>query len=229
MIPVDRDDLDVLAGEYVLGTLDAAAAAEVAAALPSNPPLRAAVEFWQGHLHPLTALTAPAVPDPANWDAIRARIAAPAGAAGARGARQSATWWRGVAAAAVVIAVGLAGYIASIPPSPGRVTVTLLRGPHESTARWVAVIAQNRLALRATVAPTLAAGRSYELWAIAPGKAAPEPLGVVARDGALSVPSVPSRLGAGTTLAISIEPAGGSPTGKPTGPVVFTGTVEAEL
>ena len=34
-------------------------------------------------------------------------------------------------------------------------------------------------------------------------------------------------MGAGVTLAISVEPLGGSPTGKPTGPVILSGKLQA--
>ena len=34
-------------------------------------------------------------------------------------------------------------------------------------------------------------------------------------------------MAAGVTLAISVEPLGGSPTGKPTGPVILSGKLQA--
>jgi anti-sigma-K factor RskA len=37
---------------------------------------------------------------------------------------------------------------------------------------------------------------------------------------------LPSDLRNGATLAISIEPTGGSPTQQPTGPIVYVGSVE---
>ena len=46
MIPDNSEDLRVLAGEYVLGLLDAHEADEVAAALAVNAELRRAVVFW---------------------------------------------------------------------------------------------------------------------------------------------------------------------------------------
>jgi anti-sigma-K factor RskA len=50
---------------------------------------------------------------------------------------------------------------------------------------------------------------------------------VIRADGRLELGALPSAIRDGGTLAISIEPKGGSPTGQPTGPVVFVGTLAA--
>jgi len=77
MIPDDRDELHALAGEFVLGVLEANEASEVAAALATNAELRRAVAFWEVQLHPLSELTSPAEPPPGTWQAIEARITKP--------------------------------------------------------------------------------------------------------------------------------------------------------
>nr|WP_277813637.1 anti-sigma factor [Sphingomonas melonis] len=66
------------------------------------------------------------------------------------------------------------------------------------------------------------AGRSAELWAIR-GSAAPRSLGVMAAGRVVVPAGLRAEMAADTVLAISIEPAGGSPTGLPTGPVVAAG------
>ena len=70
------------------------------------------------------------------------------------------------------------------------------------------------------------AGRSAQLWAIV-GTGAPQPLGLfaVAGDRVEADARRPAPISAGTTLAISFEPVGGSPTGLPTGPVVASATL----
>ncbi len=67
---------------------------------------------------------------------------------------------------------------------------------------------------------------AFELWAIAPGAKQPRSLGVIPPDGELRLGVLPPELSEGATLAISIEPLGGSPTQQPTGPVVFVGAVK---
>jgi anti-sigma-K factor RskA len=56
----------------------------------------------------------------------------------------------------------------------------------------------------------------------------PRPLGLIAK-GALSVDLGPlaARALASGVLAVSLEPAGGSPTGSPTGPVLYQGRILA--
>jgi anti-sigma-K factor RskA len=81
--------------------------------------------------------------------------------------------------------------------------------------------------VRAVTAATPPRDRAFELWAIAPGATRPRSLGVIPPDGELKLFPLPSDLRDGATLAISIEPIGGSPTQQPTGPVVFVGSVKA--
>ena len=78
------------------------------------------------------------------------------------------------------------------------------------------------------LAPRPAEGRSYELWALGAGRKAPESLGVInarAEIPAQLLGSLDSARLQDTVFAISDEPAGGSPTGQPTGPVLFTGKI----
>jgi anti-sigma-K factor RskA len=69
---------------------------------------------------------------------------------------------------------------------------------------------------------SLPAGKVAELWLIAP-QHAPKPLGVLASSGPTVMP-LPAGL-AGSVLAVSLEPPGGSPTGLPTGPVIAEATL----
>jgi anti-sigma-K factor RskA len=75
MIPENPDDPHALAGEYVLGVLDAGEASEVAGALDSNIDVRPAVTFWEEQLHPLSELAGPAALPPGTWEPIEALIA----------------------------------------------------------------------------------------------------------------------------------------------------------
>lgn len=70
-------------------------------------------------------------------------------------------------------------------------------------------------------------GRSLELWFIMSG-GVPLSLGVLADDANLDQITIPENLWdrmVGATLAISDEPAGGSPTGSPTGAILATGEI----
>jgi anti-sigma-K factor RskA len=76
----------------------------------------------------------------------------------------------------------------------------------------------NTLSIR-RVADAAPAGKSYELWAVQPGQN-PKSLGVVEQARYTRPLAVPTK---DLVLAVSLEPRGGSPTGAPTGPVVFSG------
>jgi anti-sigma-K factor RskA len=114
------------------------------------------------------------------------------------------------------------------------VTVTTLAPPQPERIATLAT-ADNRLAYEVThlgetlqvsrVAGTAAVeGQVHELWVIAPG-ANPVSLGLL-QDAPLVVTyPVPP---AGFVLAVSVEPAGGSPTGQPTGPVILTAEIGSD-
>jgi anti-sigma-K factor RskA len=69
------DDKDVLAAEYVLGTLDADGRANVAMLMAMDPEFVGSVRTWERRLGELHALVAPVEPPTQTWDWIKARIA----------------------------------------------------------------------------------------------------------------------------------------------------------
>lgn len=69
-----RDDVDNLAAEYVLGTLDSEKRLQVERAMGSDPALKTLVEDWQGRLAPLASDLAPVPPSDGLWDRIEARL-----------------------------------------------------------------------------------------------------------------------------------------------------------
>ncbi len=226
MIPDNPEELHVLAGEYVLGVLEPDAAREVEAALAGNAALRRAAIFWEERLHGLSRLAPPAAPPPEIWDKIAARIG------GAKPAARPPLWnslalWRSTTAIAAAAAAALALYIGLAPPAAGPRFVAVLRAPQQNQAAWVATAGGNGLLVRAVAGEAAPRDRAFELWAIAPGAKQPQSLGVIPADGRLELGALPTAIREGGTLAISIEPKGGSPTGQPTGPVVFVGALVA--
>jgi anti-sigma-K factor RskA len=226
MIPEDTEELHILAGEYVLGALDADEADEVTAALATNPELRSAVAFWEERLHPLSSLASPAEPPLTTWPAIEARIRATPSKPVGQSLWNSLALWRWSAAAFAAAAAGLALWIA-VTPAPGPSLFAVLHPPQHDQASWVATADRSGLVVRAVTAAAPPDDRSFELWAIAPGATQPRSLGVIPSDGKLKLSPPPPDLREGATLAISVEPVGGSPTKQPTGPVVFVGPVKA--
>jgi anti-sigma-K factor RskA len=226
MIPTDPQEREALAGEYVLGTLDARLAEEVAAALPSNIALREVVAAWEARLAPLTALAAPEAPPPDLWRKIEAALPGaapdedpePRPRFGTRWARL----WQGWAIGASAVAVGLAGFIL-LQPEPGPRLMTVLLTSRDQPA-WV-VEAQRGGALRlASLNPQpVDADRVLQLWALPQGATAPTSLGLIPAAGEVTVTPETLRPQPGMLIEISLEPPGGSTTGRPTGPVLFIG------
>lgn len=234
-----RPDLaDRLAAEYVLGTLQGPARRRFAALLPAHPALRAAVARWEQMLHPLAAVVAPAQPPAQVWQAIEARVhggdgAAPA-AARASAAGRSPWWrtlgfWRGWAGVATACTLVL-GVRLSQPPAPGLPPVVVVLAPAPGAAdagvgAFVAGIGGDgrQLVVKPLRPVALQADHDLELWAV-PKQGAPRSLGLIAvdRPTALRRDKVLDGVAA---FAVSLEPPGGSPTGAPTGPILYSGSL----
>ncbi|MGM9487301.1 anti-sigma factor [Ideonella sp. YS5] len=229
---------DRLAAEYVLGTLRGPARRRFDALLPAHPALRAAVIRWQGALVPLAASILPVEPSARVWQGIEARLFAEKRAAHEPSALAPAGWWQRVlpwrAATGLATAVALALGVALGLPKPVQPPLVVVLSPADAAAagalskvRFVAsVSADGRgLVLKPIDAVALDPQRALELWAV-PGQGAPRSLGVVAAQGATTV--IRTELLRNTAaFAVSIEPAGGSPTGAPTGPIISVGKLES--
>ena len=227
MIPEDREELNALAGEYVLGLLEPAQQREVEAALAGNATLRGAVVFWEEQLHPLSALAAPAEPPADLWNRIAARLDHLPQAGATRWWNRPAPWrWASGGFAAVAAALLL--YIALGTPAAPNYVAMLHSPQQQDQTSFVATVGRDGLTIRTVASTSPPAGRAFELWAIAPGATTPQAIGMIPQNGVLRVASLPPEVQLGATLAISVEPPGGSPDQhKPSGPVVFVGAVES--
>jgi anti-sigma-K factor RskA len=224
-----NDDLDGLAGEYVLGTLgdDERRAAE--ARLAADPAFRAAVAAWEARLQPL-ADSLPAMPPPAR---VRDRVMAAIGEAPAAAAvagnvvslHRSVRRWRIATAAAGLAAAVLAGIVVvdRLRPVPQAEFVAVLTAEGASPAFVATVdVAKGTMSLRQVAGEPAPADRSYELWAIVPN-APPRSLGLV--EEASLKRALSEKPSEALTFAITLEQKGGSPDGTPKGPVVFKGSL----
>ena len=221
----ESEDHDALAGEYVLGTLEGAERQAAEALLTRDPGFARAVAAWQERLTPLAALVPPAIPPPGLWRQIDAATA-PAPRPMAR-PRFGMRFWQGSTAGALALAAALAGVMLLRSPAPAVLAVLAARS---GGAGFVAVArAGDGLVLRPVAAiPAAPAGREMELWVLPPGASAPKPLGALPPSGRRGAhPGEEGVVTAGAELLVSVEPEGGSPSGKPTGPVIYSGRLEA--
>jgi len=252
------EDQEILAAEYVLGTLDADERVQAQALVESDAAFAALVRGWERRLGELQAMVEPVEPSPDVWERIKAAaigmppeepMRLPQVASARR--RESATFsfaarnlalWRGAAAAAGALAAVLALFIGLrefgvLPPAPSRPVET---AQTPGAGRFVAVlqrdatapafvltvdVASRSLTVR-RMAATPEPGRSYELWLVSDRFPQPRSLGLVGEQEYTTRPTLasfdPDTIRR-ATYAVSLEPPGGSPTGVPTGPVLFAG------
>jgi anti-sigma-K factor RskA len=228
MIPQDPREREVLAGEYVLGVLDLDQAREIETALATDEALRDAIAFWERKLHPLSSLAEPVNPPAEIWNAVEARIARPPKPS--RNVWAAAAPWRWSTGAFAAIAAALLLYVVIAPRTPAPITsplVAVLKSSKTQSAGWIAVLGPNGLRLSQLTGERPPAAHAYELWGIVPRATRPVPLGVIPASGEMRLAALPKGVLVGATLAISIEPPGGSPTGLPTGPVVYAGVLRS--
>ena len=228
---------EALAAQYVTGTLCGRARRRFEALLPVHPTLRAAVQGWQERLMPLAAAVAPVVPPRRVWQAIEARLW-PQAAASAAPATRAAWWqrldlWRGLSGLATAAVLVLTVALVRAPPAAPPIVVVLegQAGTAAAGATFVASVSGDgqAMVMQPVSNVVVQSDRVLELWSVPP-KGAPRSLGLISASGATVVQRsrLPETLLKGGTaaLAVSVEPPGGSPTGAPTGPVVFAGKLQ---
>jgi anti-sigma-K factor RskA len=221
---------DALAVDYVSGTLRGPARRRFEALLAAHPQLRAAVRHWEERLLPLTAVLAPVPPSPQLWPRIeRALWPQPA----LQPWWQRLAPWRALSGLAGGAALALALLLANPAPDTAPLVVVLQAtadAPGGSGGFVASVAGDGRsLVTRPLLQVALERDRVLELWSVPP-QGAPRSLGLIKADGVtvLDRRRLPAGLRSGGTaaLAVSVEPPGGSPTGAPTGPVVFAGQLQ---
>lgn len=205
-----EEDL-VLAGEYVTGLLSLAERAAIEARLRRDPAFVALVTDWENRLADLNDGYAEA-PAPNLLPAIEARLFPVA-------AKPRRNWlgWLGGAAAAASLAVAVLVMLPPVTPAPVIATLASTDAP----LRYEAAYADGALIVTRVAGTPAPAGQVHELWIIAPDSV-PVSLGLLAE---ASLTITAAKPPAGWVLAVSLEPAGGSPTGAPTGPVLLTGEI----
>ena len=227
--PADDPELDM--AEYVLGTLRPDQARAVEALALADPAVAAGLGAWEVRLGPFATLVPPVAPP---WELWR-RLALATGIEGAqirfRGdgsigrVQASLRLWRRLAVVAALASVVLAALLLRLPPAAAPGLLAALSPTGIPGAAFLVRIDVDGNAVIVAPGPLPAAsGRVLELWALAPDAGAPVSLGILPGAG---IAHLRAAVRPGTQLLLSQEPAGGSPTGQPTGPVVYSGTIAA--
>jgi anti-sigma-K factor RskA len=230
---LNRDD-KALAGEYVLGLLEGDAKAEAEHRIASDAEFAREVESWCMRLMAFDDATAPGVVS----DELRKKIEAgvPTRAAAAEPSTFAKFWSSlavmratalGATFAALVLAVGLGFAVKAARQQPVMVAV-LLDGSKAGAV--VQAFSDGRVVLVPLVDINVPEGRALEVWTLPSRERGPVSVGLMnrARTLALSLKDLPAP-GTDQLFEITLEPATGSPTGRPTGPVLFKGNTALAL
>ena len=218
MKTANRELLDRLAAEYVLGTLRYRARRRFERWLLS-PQVGAIVKAWEERLAGLEPQLTPVAPPAAVWQGIEDKLEL------RRMQRRPVVRWLAIAASlAFFVTVGI---LLTSPPPGGVATVPQLARTAESslqtdpqTIYWrVEILGSNQeLNLHVQNVHDLAPGKAHELWALPEG-GAPVSLGLLPHTGdhhRVLTPAQQAALASSKQIAVSLEPEGGSPTGAPT-------------
>lgn len=245
-LDMSGEELDLLAAEYALGLPDDKERARAEGLLATDRDFRDRVARWTGRLAPLLEEVEAASPPAGLWTRIERAIdprsgespaelapADPAPGSNVHALRRKVTVWRGYSAAATALAASLALFLVTRPPAeappaaPVPAPLIAMMEADGSPAKLVATYdpASRMLLVAPAAGVDAVAGHAHELWLI-PADGKPRPMGLL-EPGAPRRMAIPpamlAEMKADVTLALSVEPAGGSPSGLPTGPVIASG------
>ena len=220
----DHALLDALCGEYLVGTLRGPARQRFERALREEPRVALRLRRWQD-MAPRYSMKAQMRPSGRVWSRLEKEL-------GLKDYRvpwfRRRDFWISVASLAASVVLVIAFVMQINEPVRGLVEIAQLSTKDQSVRVSAQRSADGRtLALRASRAMVASTNQSYELWLIPAEGGDPISLAVLgALDARLVLQeSEGQRLRTGATLAVSVEPTGGSPTGKPTGPVILAGRI----
>lgn len=234
MIRLNKELRDALAAEYVLGTQTLRVRLRMARLIETDEQLADRVRWWETHLDAIGDSVSPVPAPPWLWNRIENALkpAQEEESADSRGWWGNVFVWRWTTALAGALALVLALLPAPVP-RPDALTaqggVVLVLTDEDSRTAWLVSrrSANDPIKAQPLNLPVLTEEQAYELWLLPPG-AAPLSVGLLDDDERTDL-TLDEQLKAlvepGVGMAVSLEPPGGSPTGAPTGPIMFTGSI----
>jgi anti-sigma-K factor RskA len=250
MNPHDADN--AMAADYVMGLLDGAERAAAEQRIATDQSFAQAVSAWRERLRDLDLSAEETPPSPALWQRIAdaTKIAPIDALPSARAALRGATlwdnirFWRGLgiggALAAMLFAVIMIGalttsrhlrrdLIALAQSKPVYVAVLVNDATKEAGA-IVNAFSNGRVELIPLRPIEVPAGRTLQVWTLWDRAVGPKSIGLTgqSRTLQLNLESLPETV-QNQLFEITLEPEGGSPIGRPTGPILFKGNAARAL
>lgn len=218
-----------LSAEYALGTLRGAARRQFEIAMQNDSALQAEVARWQEAFTQLDNRLTPVSPPSSVWKRIQLQLGpVPQAAEHTDNApTPSKMRWRGYLGWALAAGLAALLLVPKLLVQPSPITpVAILANSSAGSGQWVVSVDKdaNRLTLTPLHLQEIAKDRSLELWTI-PADGKPRSLGLLNVASPTQLSLAARMPDPGSTLAISLEPQGGSPTGQPTGAVLYSGAI----
>ena len=215
----DPQLIEALAAEYVLGTLRGRARLRFERWRTGSLAIDAAVRAWEERLLHLALATPPLSPPASAWASIDRRVRQ------LEGRERSLPQWRALAAVIAFVLLAGLGFLLWRAQTGAPLSTYATIAQTSGAPLWRIEVSADFQHLRAVTLGAYArqADRSLELWALPEGKA-PVSLGLLPAKGGVDrslSAAQQAALRVAAHVAVSLEPVGGSPTGAPTGPVLF--------
>jgi len=232
MTPQDRQNL---AADYVLGVLDANDQAEAERLMLADNAFVRDVELWRRRLSDLDTSATPLEATGELWSRIESSIAAPA--AGAEPAQGRPSFWTSLpawraiglvaSAACLIFAVAFGVALREAQRTPAMIAV-LVDG--DKAGAVVHVFNDGRAVLLPLTDIAVPPDRALQVWTLPSRERGPVSVGLMqqARTLSLALKDLPAPRD-DQLFEITLEPKGGSPTGRPTGPILFKGLASRTL
>ncbi len=223
---------NALSSEYVLGSLHGPARVRFQRLLMQHNSMRHTLWRWESRLNELGTALPNVQPAPEVWERIQSRLGFTTATPNATNVvtlplrkPRGLQWLAGLsAAAAILMAVLLVNLQPVEPLLPGQIAVVQ---SEKAQALWLIELREDQLLVTATDKFKALDNQDYELWMVAADGRPPISLGLLPKQGKLSLPrSVLFDQVQVAALAVSLEPLGGSPTGQPT-TVLYTAELVA--
>jgi len=229
----DKDELDALAGEYVLSVLSLEDRKAVEQEMLRNRELITAVAFWQDRFLEIVPPPNPIEPSPDLWKRIEKTLSAAPNVQQrtTQATQHQSIWnnlffWRASGFAGLAAAVLLSVRMLTMSPiNTEPQYLALLQSPNNGSP-WLVEVDEKAVHLRPLKPIAATAGKSFQFWTKPEGATGPTSLGLVSADRPTTIPltRLPS-VGQNQLFEVTLEPEAGSPINRPTGPVLAVGKI----
>tara|TARA_B100002003_G_C14116543_1_gene537030 strand:+ start:267 stop:983 length:717 start_codon:yes stop_codon:yes gene_type:complete len=230
MIPQAPEQRRALIGEYVLGLLDEPEASDVRELIEHDRAAARMALEWEYHLLDLADALPAQQPSPALWQRLQQSL----GWLPASGATEGglSRWWNSLGLwrltsaglALLVLLSWLPGVLRDAPTGASYTAVLQVPGESARPGWVITVDGDGTLTLDALVADQIPPDRSVQFWTLVNPKDGPRSLGLIEPGKAVTLSA--EQIGAvqaGQLFELTLEPKGGSPLDRPTGPVLYIG------